>query len=416
MVEENPIMKNKPVDRAENSSKKIVINFSCLEPRLLFGNSTELPPNKRASSQIKCQVPPSKKPKKTESFEKEPRKCSILFKCPNCDFSCNSAISLTQHIKTSHRKFIDNSIIVKKEQLLLARSQEKISKKSEPVIFENPLIPQTSIWIKEELNEINDVQNDNANFNNSLELSEPKIEHCENSFEDSEVEDPVNYIGLIEPKIENCDSNSLENFELEDPLSTNSVHEGKNVFQCNVCNSGFKHKTSLFEHINTVHEENKPFKCSVCGVGFAIEDTLKRHILVVHEGEKTFKCRECDSTFIDRSSWRTHFTSVHEGKKIEHCLYKRFMCFKCGQKFIEKDDLRNHTETFHEENKRFTCFKCGQKFIEKDVLRKHTETVHKETKFECEKCDSSFLWKQSLKKHVDKCHPNKKGPNLNGQS
>ena len=62
------------------------------------------------------------------------------------------------------------------------------------------------------------------------------------------------------------------------------------------------------------------------------------------------------------------------------------------------------------------CFKCGQKFIEKDVLRKHTETVHKETKFECEKCDSSFLWKQSLKKHVDKCHPNKKEPNLNGQS
>ena len=125
MVEENPIMKNKPVDRAENSSKKIVINFSCLEPRLLSGHSNELPPNKRASSQIKCQVPPSKKQKKTESVEKEPKKCSILFKCPNCDFSSNSAISLTQHIKTSHRKFIDNSIIVEKEQVLLVNSQEK---------------------------------------------------------------------------------------------------------------------------------------------------------------------------------------------------------------------------------------------------------------------------------------------------
>ena len=409
MVEENPIIKSEPVGREENPFKKIVINFSYLEPRLSSGNSNQLSPNKRAFSQIKCQVPPSKKSKKTESFEKEPKKCSILFKCPKCDFSSNSSNSLTQHIETSHRKFIDNLIIVKKEQVLLAKSLEKNTLKSKPVIFENPLISQTLIWIKEELNEINDVQNDNSDFNNFVEVSEPN-EDCQKSFEKSELGDPVNYI------IENCDINSLHNFELEDPLSTNSVHEGENVFQCKVCNSGFKHKTSLFEHINTVHEENKPFKCSVCGVGFAIEDTLKRHILVVHEGEKTFKCRECDSTFIDRSSWRTHFTSVHEGKKIEHCLYKRFMCFKCGQKFIEKDDLRNHTETFHEENKRFTCLKCGQKFIEKDILRKHTETVHKETKFECEKCDSSFLWKQSLKKHVDKCHPNKKGPNLNGQS
>ena len=200
MVEENPIMKNKPVDRAENSSKKIVINFSCLEPRFLFGNSTELPTNKRASSQIKCQVPPSKKPKKTESFEKEPKKCSILFKCPKCDFSSNSAISLTQHVKTSHRNFIDNSIIVKKEQVLLAKSVEKNTMKSEPVIFENPLIPQTSIWIKEELNEINDVQNDNSDFNNFVEVSEPN-EDCQNSFENSEVGDPVNYVGLNEPKI-----------------------------------------------------------------------------------------------------------------------------------------------------------------------------------------------------------------------
>jgi rubrerythrin len=651
MVEENPIIiKSDPVDRAENPSKKIVINFSCLEPRLSSGNLNQLSPNKRAFSQIKCQVPPSKKPKKTESFEKEPKKCSILFKCPKCDFSSNSAVSLTQHIKTSHRKFIDNSIIMKKEQVLLAKSQEK----SEPVIFENPLISQTSIWIKEELNEINNVQNDNSDFNNFVEVSEPNYEDCQNSFEDSEVEDPVNYIGLIEPKIENCDSNSLENFELEelnlpsnedhnltikeefsetpvkpkelsetstkskksscrsqttkfkqlgfvfgsqitefdkdvlptksdvisvwiskfdqargekivkfsqdlkhvvledivqslifvwqsqniqilsaqrikdevvklikqteyirknynskisdkiwieeqrelfsnifnigkiskmkqpidlgepnlpssednlkikeefpeifvkseefsetsikseifidasesynelpsdisvkneDPLSTNSVHEGKNVFQCKFCNSGFKYKKCLFEHINMVHEENKPFKCNVCWVGFAIEDTLKRHILVVHEEEKTFECRECDSTFIDRSNWRTHFTLVHEGKKPHKCP-------NCESSFLSKWHVGRHIEevhegkkrqvdNVHEGNKRFTCFKCGQKFNKKDNLRYHTETVHEGKKFECEKCDSSFVWKQSLKKHVDKCHPNEKEPNLNGQS
>ena len=346
MVEENPIMKNKPVDRTENPSNEIGINFSCLEPRLLSGNSNELPQNKSASSQIKCQVPPSKKPKKTESFEKEPNKCSILFKfqipskkpketesfkkehpkcsilfkCPKCNFSSNSSNSLTQHIKTSHRKFIDNSIIVKKEQVLLAKSIEKNTMKSKSVIFENPLISQTSIWIKEELNEINDVQNDNSNFNNFVEVSEPKFEGCKNSFEDSEVEDPVNYIGLIEPKIENCDSNSLENFELEDPLSTNSVHEGKNVFQCNVCNSGFKYKTSLFEHINTVHEENKPFKptnnkeiikeysCNSkgCEKSFSKKTNLNRHIQTVHNKIMQFSCPSCKTTFGAKQVMKRH--------------------------------------------------------------------------------------------------------------
>ena len=80
------------------------------------------------------------------------------------------------------------------------RKHEKNTLKSEPVIFENPLIPQTSIWIKEELNEINDVQNDNSDFNNFVEVSEPN-EDCQNSFENSEVGDPVNYVGLNEPKI-----------------------------------------------------------------------------------------------------------------------------------------------------------------------------------------------------------------------
>ena len=102
--------------------------------------------------------------------------------------------------------------------------EENYTIKSEPVDFENPSISKTMIRVKEELNEINDVQNDNSDFNNALEISEPKIEHCEISFEDSEIEDPENYIGLCEPKLENCD-NSLQDFELQDPLSLNSVEK-----------------------------------------------------------------------------------------------------------------------------------------------------------------------------------------------
>ena len=194
--------------------------------------------------------------------------------------------------------------------------------KSEPVDFE------TSIRIKEE---ISDVQHENSDLNSFVELSELKIENCENSVENSDVE---NYVGLNEPKIENCE-NSLEDLEdlEEDPLNINSnVHEGKKVFQCNVCNSGFKHKTSLFRHIDTVHEKKKPFKCTVCEAGFTIKDNLKRHIHAVHEGKKPFSCIECESTFTAKSSLSAHFVSVHEGTK-------NFVCETCESRFATKAKL-----------------------------------------------------------------------------
>ena len=116
--------------------------------------------------------------------------------------------------------------------------------KIEPVDFE------ASIRIKEEISE---VQHDNSDLNSFIELSEVKIENCENSLE--------NYVDLNETKVESCE-NSLEGLEeLEkDPLNINSaVHEGKKVFQCNICNRGFKHRTSLCQHIDKVHEKDIVF-------------------------------------------------------------------------------------------------------------------------------------------------------------
>ena len=226
--------------------------------------------------------------------------------------------------------------------------------KIEPVDFENQSICQTSINLKEELKDINDVQHDNSELNNFEGLREPKIENCENSFEDTEVENNENYVRLYVPKIENCD-NSLEDFEeLEDPLNINSAHEGKKVFQCNICSGGFKHKTSLFRHIDTVHEKKKPFKCTVCEAGFTIKDNLKRHIHAVHEGKKPFSCSECESTFTARSSLSAHFVSVHEGTK-------NFVCETCESRFATKAKL-NRQFYFQEfiflllQSKTFTIF------------------------------------------------------------
>ena len=42
---------------------------------------------------------------------------------------------------------------------------------------------------------------------------------------------------------------------------------------------------------------------------------LKGHIESVHEGKKLFKCKICDSSFTQKRYMNRHIESVHEGKK-----------------------------------------------------------------------------------------------------
>ena len=385
MVKENPFVKNKPFDRAENSSKKIVINSSCLEPRLSSGNSNELPPNKRASSQIKCQVPPSKKPKKTESFEKEPKKCSILFKCPKCDFSSNSANSLTQHIKTSHRKFIDNSILVKKEQVLLAKSQSVMLEenpiiKSEPVIVENPSISQTSIRIKEELNDINDVQNNNFDFNNFVEVSESKFEDCQNSFEDSETECPKIFIGLIQPKLETYED-EFEETNKEDPLNINSNQT--EIVKCLICGIYLKHQDSYNQHMSSFHlqyEKKSHYKCDTCNLkGLTIEG-FKRHMLSIH-GKKIINVKTFNKSKMDNG----HVENSGGAKKPK----------------LEQDEVNSPTKSKSVFLENPSISQTSTKISK---VRNQIETVHEKTKFQCESCDLSYVSNSLLERHIEKFH------------
>jgi predicted nucleic acid binding AN1-type Zn finger protein len=48
-----------------------------------------------------------------------------------------------------------------------------------------------------------------------------------------------------------------------------SVHEGKESFKCNVCDTAFSEKNKLNGHIESVHEGKKPFKCNDCGTAFS---------------------------------------------------------------------------------------------------------------------------------------------------
>ena len=63
---------------------------------------------------------------------------------------------------------------------------------------------------------------------------------------------------------------SENNFDREDPLEISSVHEGKNLRRCKICNEEFSLIKHFNEHMAKVHEVKKPYKCDVCKALFKV--------------------------------------------------------------------------------------------------------------------------------------------------
>ena len=49
------------------------------------------------------------------------------------------------------------------------------------------------------------------------------------------------------------------------------------------CDSIFKMKQNLKEHMQSVYERKEPLKCNTCGRSFAQKRALNRHVLSVHD-------------------------------------------------------------------------------------------------------------------------------------
>ena len=122
---------------------------------------------------------------------------------------------------------------------------------------------------------------------------------------------------------------------------TTSIHEGKKVFKCNMCDKNSIWKHAMKQHMASVHEGKKPFKCEVCDYSCSQNSSLKRHAASVHEGMKPFKCAICDYSCSRKVYLKAHVASVHEGKKP-------FKCEVCDFSCSQKHKLKQHLESVHE--------------------------------------------------------------------
>jgi hypothetical protein len=247
--------------------------------------------------------------------------------------------------------------------------EENYTIKSEPVGFENPSISQTLIRLKEERNEFNYVQNDNSDFNNSLELSEPKLEPCENSFEDSEVEDPENYIELCEPKLENCD-NSLQDFELEDPLSLNSVE--KHSLCINPTSK--KPSQSIIIHPFPVYYSNEDEQA------LKVQSKEAQDIYGAKKRKTGYKSIAVENTEISKNI-ENNKIHLEENNRLRARLGLPPLnsnSSTAGKSNLSTDyEQTVHTKKDVEQQKLFKGGECEYYSIEKFNVDKHVKTTHK---------------------------------------
>lgn len=87
------------------------------------------------------------------------------------------------------------------------------------------------------------------------------------------------------------------------PLTANHFIDSST---CPFCESHFKRRYDLVQHISAVHEKRRPYACDSCDQAFAHKGTLSKHVRTVHRKEKPYACEHCGQRFSERGNVNKH--------------------------------------------------------------------------------------------------------------
>ena len=86
-------------------------------------------------------------------------------------------------------------------------------------------------------------------------------------------------------------------------------HSGNKDYECTQCGKTYITKRGLESHDSVIHLGNKNYPCS-CGKLFGRMSTLKVHEMT-HTGKLPFKCNQCNSGYKEKRNLMQHMAKQH---------------------------------------------------------------------------------------------------------
>ncbi|XP_070206304.1 zinc finger protein 236-like [Littorina saxatilis] len=177
-----------------------------------------------------------------------------------------------------------------------------------------------------------------AEFSFPSELKRHMLTHAgQNPCKCTHCDAPFMHIDLLTQHIQN----KLCVYQPAEDLSENATTIDRTLTKphiCQLCDTGFKQRNHLRDHMLT-HTEEKAYGCARCDATFRLPLHLKRHMLT-HMGERPHKCPHCDAAFILTGQLTRHIRNGHPEKKP-------YQCPKCDAAFIQPGHLVRHKRKEH---------------------------------------------------------------------
>nr|CAI5830847.1 unnamed protein product [Callosobruchus analis] len=195
---------------------------------------------------------------------------------------------------------------------------------------------------------------------------------------------------------------------------TNKIHE------CTRCAFKTVMKASLARHVMKhpeIADSNKLIRCNHCNSTFKSKPALNDHIINRHPdfmasiSSKIHQCKYC--TY--KTTWKSHFARHMLAHPETADSRKLSKCIRCNTEYKHKIGLDEHILRQHPEliasvsNKMHECTHCAFKTVFKDNLTVHMVEHHETAdicKFStCVHCNTTFIDKQALSDHILRKHP-----------
>ena len=138
-----------------------------------------------------------------------------------------------------------------------------------------------------------------------------------------------------------CDSSFREKKNLQQHMKK---RHGLKKYKCGYCNDQFDNRTSRTRHEKKKHE-NALFKCEQCEYSSPRKDRLRQHIRSKHL-EKNIKCDQCDFVTDRNPAMKKHVIAMHVVKMCNECDFKT----KSLHEMKRHKDTQHQPDDYHEES------------------------------------------------------------------